>query len=156
MGECFFWYRPTRVVPDQRPLNGRCCCCYLLNLSCQTGRQLGSFYSANSKEGLLYRGAITLRLCCVLHHSSNLTVVHWSLAWRASIDSMFLWIRTTTHVRSTDSTCCCCIQHNTGNSDLQETVHVVVVYTGNSDIKETVHIVVVYDTTLATVTFRQQ
>ena len=27
MGECFFWYRPTRVVPDQRPLNGRCRCC---------------------------------------------------------------------------------------------------------------------------------
>ena len=27
MGECFLWYRPTRVVPDQRPLNGRCCCC---------------------------------------------------------------------------------------------------------------------------------
>ena len=26
MGECSFWYRPTRVVPDQRPLNGRCCC----------------------------------------------------------------------------------------------------------------------------------
>ena len=21
VGECFFWYRPTRVVPDQRPLN---------------------------------------------------------------------------------------------------------------------------------------
>ena len=28
VGECFFWYRPTRVVPDQRPLNGRCCCCF--------------------------------------------------------------------------------------------------------------------------------
>ena len=28
VGECFFWYRPTRVVPDQRPLNGRCCCCW--------------------------------------------------------------------------------------------------------------------------------
>ena len=27
MGESSFWYRPTRVVPDQRPLNGRCCCC---------------------------------------------------------------------------------------------------------------------------------
>ena len=27
MGECFFWYRPTRVVPDQRLLNGRCCRC---------------------------------------------------------------------------------------------------------------------------------
>jgi len=26
-GECFFQYRPTRVVPDQRPLNG-CSCCY--------------------------------------------------------------------------------------------------------------------------------
>ena len=27
MGESSFWYRPTRVVPDQRPLNGRRCCC---------------------------------------------------------------------------------------------------------------------------------
>jgi len=27
VGECSFWYRPTRVVPDQRPLNGRCRCC---------------------------------------------------------------------------------------------------------------------------------
>jgi len=25
--EWFFWYRPTRVVPDKRPLNGCCCCC---------------------------------------------------------------------------------------------------------------------------------
>jgi len=25
VGECSFWYRPTRVVRDQRPLNGRCC-----------------------------------------------------------------------------------------------------------------------------------
>ena len=31
MGECIFWYWPTRVVPDQRPLNGRCCfkCCQI-------------------------------------------------------------------------------------------------------------------------------
>jgi len=29
VGECFFWYRPTRVVRDQRPLIGRCCCCSL-------------------------------------------------------------------------------------------------------------------------------
>jgi len=28
-GECFFWYRPTRVVRDKRPLNGCCCCCTL-------------------------------------------------------------------------------------------------------------------------------
>ena len=32
MAECSFWYRPTRVVPDQRPLNGRCCCCTKLEL----------------------------------------------------------------------------------------------------------------------------
>ena len=30
MGESSFWYRPTRVVPDQRPLNGRCC--YIIKL----------------------------------------------------------------------------------------------------------------------------
>ena len=27
MGECFFWYRPTRVVADKRPLNGCVCVC---------------------------------------------------------------------------------------------------------------------------------
>jgi len=27
MGECFFWYQPTRVVPDKRPLNGCVCVC---------------------------------------------------------------------------------------------------------------------------------
>jgi len=30
---CFFWYRPTRVVPDQRRLNGRCCCCTCISES---------------------------------------------------------------------------------------------------------------------------
>ena len=25
--ECFFWYRPTRVVPDKGPLNGCVCVC---------------------------------------------------------------------------------------------------------------------------------
>ena len=29
VGECFFWYRPTRVVPEQRPLNGCVCVCVL-------------------------------------------------------------------------------------------------------------------------------
>jgi len=29
--ECFFWYRPTRVVPEQRPSNG-CCCCVLASV----------------------------------------------------------------------------------------------------------------------------
>ena len=31
VGECFFWYRPTQAVPDQRPLNS--CVCLLLNLN---------------------------------------------------------------------------------------------------------------------------
>ena len=27
VGECFFWYRPTQVVPDKGPLNGCACVC---------------------------------------------------------------------------------------------------------------------------------
>ena len=27
VGECFFWYRPTRVVPNKRPLNSCVCVC---------------------------------------------------------------------------------------------------------------------------------
>jgi len=34
VGESSFWYRPTRVVTDQRPLNGRCCC-YIIHF-CST------------------------------------------------------------------------------------------------------------------------
>ena len=30
VGECFFWYRPTRVVPEKRLLNGCVCVYYLL------------------------------------------------------------------------------------------------------------------------------
>jgi len=28
VGECFFCYRPARVVPDKQLLNGCCCCCW--------------------------------------------------------------------------------------------------------------------------------
>jgi len=31
MGECFFWYQLTRVVPDKGPLNGRMCVVALLH-----------------------------------------------------------------------------------------------------------------------------
>ena len=40
MGESSFWYRPTRVVPDQRPLNGRCCCCITCRLTAKHRDQL--------------------------------------------------------------------------------------------------------------------
>ena len=38
VGECFFWYRPTRVVPDKGPLNGCVCVIYFFyNTVCLTG-----------------------------------------------------------------------------------------------------------------------
>ena len=33
---CFFWYRPTRVVLDQRPLNGCVCVCILYLIDSET------------------------------------------------------------------------------------------------------------------------
>ena len=47
MGECSFWYRPTRVVPDQRPLNGRCCCVVVVFMSTDDG--FGHYWERNSK-----------------------------------------------------------------------------------------------------------
>ena len=41
-GECFFWYWPTRVVPDKRPLNGCCWCC-----CCQISLQLLQLETSN-------------------------------------------------------------------------------------------------------------
>ena len=37
MGECFFWYRPTRVVLDKRPLNG--CVCVCVSIHCEEDRK---------------------------------------------------------------------------------------------------------------------
>jgi len=31
VSECFFWYRPTQVVPEQRPLNGCCVVIYFVD-----------------------------------------------------------------------------------------------------------------------------
>ena len=36
VGQCFFWYQPTWVVPDQRPLNG-CVCMYVTQQAKGTG-----------------------------------------------------------------------------------------------------------------------
>jgi len=56
VGECFFWYRPTRVVPDQRPLNGRCCCCCVsskdrVSATAGTPRNLPEFEIAPGNTG---------------------------------------------------------------------------------------------------------
>ena len=37
VGECLFWYWPTRVVRDQRPLNG---CVWVCVCGCQSGRSV--------------------------------------------------------------------------------------------------------------------
>ena len=50
MGECFFWYRPTRVVPDQRPLNGCVCVCYTLTVTGGKGKGKGSPYSTAERR----------------------------------------------------------------------------------------------------------
>ena len=52
MGECFFWYLPTRVVPDKRPLNG--CVCVIV------------FYPQNIEDDKNHRmgGSVAEWLAC--------------------------------------------------------------------------------------------
>ena len=37
MSECFFRYRPTRVVPDQKPFNGCVFVCHSVGLELSVG-----------------------------------------------------------------------------------------------------------------------
>jgi len=53
VGESSFWYRPTRVVPDQRPLNGRCCCCTARNIGKRYCFQWCSLY----RDGMASRSS---------------------------------------------------------------------------------------------------
>ena len=39
VGRCFFWYRSTRVVPDQRPLNGCVCLMKCNDSSCSNNNR---------------------------------------------------------------------------------------------------------------------
>jgi len=60
VGECFFWYRPTRVVPDQRPLNGRCI----------TATVIIGFYAANGASSTLVkelRDIVRAKFYCPYH-----------------------------------------------------------------------------------------
>ena len=76
MGECFFWYRPTRVVPDQRPLNGR-----RRRRSIDVKKYfLGVFIVENIRtnvtRNIFYD--ILLRLLCYLKYLSSATHQHYN------------------------------------------------------------------------------
>jgi len=77
--ECFFWYRPTQVVPEQRPLNGCCCCSYhdaaahdycYLHLSIKSDLQMLVINIYVSKKNFILRGvqifAETVLFCYML------------------------------------------------------------------------------------------
>jgi len=57
MGECFFWYRSTRVVPDQGPLKGCVCVCVCV---CTLPQLPSPFVATIYKPSLLYLGFLTL------------------------------------------------------------------------------------------------
>ena len=65
VGECFLWYRPTRVVPDQRPLNG-CCCCWLpLTVSCFSKIPIGFTFLVPAHPGSPGKRAVKQVCVCV-------------------------------------------------------------------------------------------
>jgi len=61
VGECSFWYRPTRVVPDQRPLNGRCC---ILKLN--IGYRCVAITFANSQKLITLIGILDSTIIIIL------------------------------------------------------------------------------------------
>ena len=77
MGECFFWYRPTRVVPDQRPLNGRCCCCCCCYCStCTTGIECSDFTTSSKmcqvfSEKMGLEAGWNCHICLRTEHSTD-------------------------------------------------------------------------------------
>ena len=61
MVESSFWYRPTRVVPDQRPLNGRCCCC----ISIRNGQPREPALCQLYRHTFVPYYVASLLICCV-------------------------------------------------------------------------------------------
>ena len=62
VGECFFWYRPTRLVPDQRPLNGCMCVCVCVCVSCHKNGISASFTFHEAKLHIIIRRHLALPL----------------------------------------------------------------------------------------------
>ena len=75
VGQCFFWYRPTWVVPDQRPLNG-CVCMYVT----QQAKGTGTYRAAVSLSSVREVGPtihFALPLLQVIVTSIQPTISYW-------------------------------------------------------------------------------
>ena len=73
MGESSFWYRPTRVVPDQRLLNGRCLLLYSIITGLQISSPKSMFLEMYSRN-FLFNGLV---------HPSSFQVLHIvGINWR--------------------------------------------------------------------------
>ena len=106
--ECFFWYWPTRVVPDKRPLNGcvRVCVYYAVHGSQGQRNNWGTEACASPKFGLL-----TVEACCrgVCQSISIYTgtychyaLIFWSVNWNITTNKVNVGILRVTSVFSTD------------------------------------------------------
>jgi len=95
--ECFFWYRPTWVVLEQRPLNGCCCCCCSLShfLTFRNrNRIVKSYRMSGAKWSTVQRGlgslvpemtykvsSGTLNLCSLTHARVSVNELPFSEMW---------------------------------------------------------------------------
>jgi len=86
VGECFFWYRPTRVVPDQRPLNGRrCCCCCRTSCSYIVMQQLARFWLYSRVFASFTTSCVLPQeclLCLIVTQRLGLALCEWYSSWR--------------------------------------------------------------------------
>ena len=101
MGECFFWYRPTRVVPDKRPLNGCMCVCtypmwyiryvghlYMLSHSCYDcelwAADFWLIFSADYMHNIQANAfaAEWQQACLVVLYMCNIELLIPSVLWR--------------------------------------------------------------------------
>ena len=64
MGECFFWYQPTRVVPDKWPLNG--CCCRVVSYLFYFEESFFFMYAAEMTENIDDGSSGDLPVCSML------------------------------------------------------------------------------------------
>jgi len=106
VGECFFWYRPTRVVPDQRPLNGCVCVCVHACLTVSLHSHSPGFLWFTPRSDTIHFIYIykTYQLC-MCHCRRSMRDQYFSLAGHAA--STKSWWKTKTwqyHILAVSST----------------------------------------------------